>query len=218
MNPNKYIREKYAGKIIDTDGVHNIQGMIRNNLYEVFNELGYRVGAEIGVRMGNNAISIFQRVQDLKMHLVDSWCNYGDYFTFNNNHELSLCYAAARRRLEGYNAVFIKKFSADAAKLIPDNSLDFVYIDANHSYDFCMMDIIIWTQKVRKDGIISGHDYRVVHSKQGREPEHCGVDSAVTDYTNYHKISDVYVTTKPLPGTKYQESDFEVSWFFVKGG
>jgi predicted O-methyltransferase YrrM len=40
-----------------------------------------------------------------------------------------------------------------------DNSLDFVYIDAGHRFDDVVQDIIKWTKKVRKGGIISGHDY-----------------------------------------------------------
>ena len=217
MNPNKYIREKYDGKIIHADGVNYIEGMVRDNLYEIFNELGYKVGAEIGVRMGNNAVAMFQRVQDLKLYLIDSWCNYGEYFTQNDDHDLLYCFAAARRRLEDYNGVFIRKFSADAVKEIEDNSLDFVYIVANHSYDYCMMDIIMWTQKVRKGGIVSGHDYRVTRECPGRDRNNCGVDDAVTDYTNFHRISDVYVTTLPSPDQESRPSDTELSWFFVRG-
>lgn len=46
-----------------------------------------------------------------------------------------------------------------AAKLFPDNSVDFVYIDAEHSRDALLRDIRIWWPKVKPGGIMGGHDY-----------------------------------------------------------
>jgi hypothetical protein len=49
--------------------------------------------------------------------------------------------------------------SIEAAETYLDNSLDFVFIDAAHDYDSVKQDIISWLPKVKKGGIISGHDY-----------------------------------------------------------
>jgi hypothetical protein len=35
-----------------------------------------------------------------------------------------------------------------------------VYIDGNHSYEAAVEDIALWSKKVRKGGIVSGHDYK----------------------------------------------------------
>lgn len=40
-----------------------------------------------------------------------------------------------------------------------DNSLDFVYIDANHTYESVKEDITNWKKKVKKGGFIGGHDF-----------------------------------------------------------
>lgn len=58
----------------------------------------------------------------------------------------------------------IQKFKGGSAKAISalgiaDGSLDFVYIDANHEYEFVRSDIQTWLPKVRKGGILSGHDF-----------------------------------------------------------
>lgn len=58
----------------------------------------------------------------------------------------------------------IRKFKGDSAKAIAelgiaDGSVDFVYIDANHEYDFIKSDIQMWLPKVKKGGILSGHDF-----------------------------------------------------------
>jgi glycosyltransferase involved in cell wall biosynthesis len=40
-----------------------------------------------------------------------------------------------------------------------DESLDFVYIDGNHQLKYVVEDIVEWTKKIKKGGIIAGHDY-----------------------------------------------------------
>jgi hypothetical protein len=60
-----------------------------------------------------------------------------------------------------------------------------------------MKDILFWTPKVRRFGIVSGHDYTVAHSM--------GVTQAVTAYTTGHAISLYYLTRDAIP-----------SWFWVK--
>jgi hypothetical protein len=57
------------------------------------------------------------------------------------------------------NIIKIKKLSVDAAKDFPDNFFDCVYIDANHDYDSVKEDILSWINKIKKGGILSGHDY-----------------------------------------------------------
>jgi predicted O-methyltransferase YrrM len=46
-----------------------------------------------------------------------------------------------------------------AAAHVPDGSLDFVFIDADHSYEAVAADIDAWRSKVKPGGILSGHDY-----------------------------------------------------------
>lgn len=53
----------------------------------------------------------------------------------------------------------IKNDSVEAAKEFEDNSLDFVFIDADHSYEGCLRDIAAWFPKVKSEGVIAGHDY-----------------------------------------------------------
>lgn len=60
--------------------------------------------------------------------------------------------------LEGhYRAVRLE--SVEAAATYEDNSLDFVFIDADHTYDAVKSDILAWLPKIKINGIISGHDY-----------------------------------------------------------
>ena len=56
---------------------------------------------------------------------------------------------------------YLDMSSIDAAKLFPDESFDFIYIDASHTYENCKQDIEAWFPKVRYSGILSGHDYPI---------------------------------------------------------
>jgi hypothetical protein len=79
----------------------------------------------------------------------------------------------------------------EALPLIPDNSLDFVYIDGRHEFDFVIQDIIGWSAKVRPGGIVAGHDYYNFY--QG------GIILAVDAYTRAHNISLWYITKEEQP-------------------
>jgi predicted O-methyltransferase YrrM len=53
--------------------------------------------------------------------------------------------------------------SFDRIKEFEDNSIDFAFIDANHEYDFVSKDIRAMLPKMKKGGIIAGHDYNMSH-------------------------------------------------------
>ena len=73
----------------------------------------------------------------------------------------------------------------DAVKMFKDRSLDFVFIDANHAFDYVMQDLIEWTKKVRIGGIVSGDDYYPF--KKG-DQSFAGVVEAVDSYRKAHDI------------------------------
>jgi len=64
------------------------------------------------------------------------------------------------------------------AQQISDQSLDFCFIDADHSYEGCRTDIKNYLRKVKQGSWLSGHDYN--HSKY---PEF-GVKRAVDEFVN----------------------------------
>lgn len=68
----------------------------------------------------------------------------------------------------------IKSISWEASEKFLNNSVDFVFIDADHSYESVSKDIECWFPKIKSGGIISGHDFR--HDQSGM-----GVVKAVTE-------------------------------------
>jgi hypothetical protein len=68
---------------------------------------------------------------------------------------------------------YIISKSHEAAKNFQDNSVDAIFIDAGHSYESVKKDIEHWYPKMKKQSIISGHDY---------EPAWPGVIKAVNEF------------------------------------
>jgi cephalosporin hydroxylase len=53
----------------------------------------------------------------------------------------------------------VRMDSVKAAELYADKSLDFVFVDADHTHDGVVADIRAWLPKVKKGGVLAGHDY-----------------------------------------------------------
>lgn len=52
-----------------------------------------------------------------------------------------------------------REFSFDAANKFKDESVDFCYVDADHSYDGVMKDLQAWYPKIKTGCIFGGDDY-----------------------------------------------------------
>jgi|GEM_PF-788389 len=202
---NRFIQEKFdvghAGKY-----PRKIKGMNRDRFCKMLAELGYKVGCEVGVERGWLASLWFEHIPDVKMYLVDPYCKYKGARVNRRPHSKSR--EEAHRRMEGKDVTWIEKVSMEAIKDVPDGSLDFVYIDGNHTYDYVMQDLIEWSKKVRVGGIISGHDY-YCHSRSG-----CRVKLAVDDYVRAHHICPVFITDTRR--NHVYRADKHASFFWVK--
>jgi hypothetical protein len=119
-------------------------------------------GAEIGVFYGDTSIHLLKKIPSLKLYCVDPWDSYDEYKEEHTKERLKEAEKNARSRLSHFSerAIIIKERSCDACKNIKDNSLDFIFIDGNHEYEFVKEDFASWFPKVRIGGLVSGHDFR----------------------------------------------------------
>jgi predicted O-methyltransferase YrrM len=60
------------------------------------------------------------------------------------------------------NIAYLHMGTEEAAAMIPDESVDTVYIDSDHSYSGVKKDVALWEPKVKRGGYIAGHDYNPV--------------------------------------------------------
>lgn len=118
------------------------------------------VGVEIGSYIGENAYNILTYLPIKRLYIVDPYVPYEGFICddMKTKNDFSSAYKIAKKRLSGFdNVTFIRKYSVDAVKDVPDN-LDFVYIDGNHDYEYVKQDTELWYPKVKKGGVIGGHD------------------------------------------------------------
>jgi len=157
----------------------------RDTLGDVFRYAGLNKGVEVGVREGAFSVVLCQKNPDIELYCVDKWR------VKRSSRIGKRYYRKAKKNLAPYHAVLVKKTSMEAVKDFADDSLDFVYIDANHEFDYVCPDIIFWSQKIRQGGIVACHDY--YNHPRG------GVVRAVDAYTGSHHIDPWYVTKEIFP-------------------
>jgi predicted O-methyltransferase YrrM len=116
------------------------------------------IGVEIGSSIGNNAQVILDDFKNItRLYLIDSFPVCPDFLSAEDqehNKETLI-----RRFKDEPKIEIILKDSVEASKQFEDKSVDFVYIDGDHSYDAVKEDIIAWLPKIKINGIIGGHDY-----------------------------------------------------------
>jgi hypothetical protein len=212
MNPRGHLLKKYN---IKTD-VIEIPNAGRNELAELFHDLDYRVGAEIGVAAGEYSEVIMKANPQLRqMYGVDPHLPYRGYRDYVRLGTFDSLEKQAHDRLDKYpNYTFVKKMSVEAAEEFADDFLDFVYIDANHSEPYVSQDIEAWTPKVRSGGIVAGHDYARIKGSDGADSSNWAVIPAINKYAKEHG-HQLYIwgLEAKLPGLIRDDSR---SWMFIK--
>lgn len=127
----------------------------RSDLPQFFKEQGYTFGAEIGVFKGGFTTLLCEA--GLEVYAIDPW---GAYSEEPRQERQDFLYGHAQRTLAKFPLChIIRKSSTEAVKDFADESLDFVYIDGDHSHAAITHDLLEWSKKVRPGGAVSGHDY-----------------------------------------------------------
>jgi len=204
-----YIQNKFELDM-SVDMPVQISGFLRSTFPSIFHELGFKVGVEVGTYAGEYAEVICKGILNLKLYCVDQWMRISGSRHVGSWRQVNRSYSHACERLEKYNCSLIKKTSVEAAKDFLPDSMDFVYIDADHDYDPVIQDITAWSVAVRPGGIIAGHDFT------SKNWHGCYVRKAVFDYTNEHKIRPWFVTDRTPVNEAAAKGDDIRSWFWVK--
>ena len=132
--------------------------MIKNN-YKKFAEIGLwkckSIKQMIHVNI-NNQIDEYWGVDNF--NLVD---RKGNGYSAGLTQEIwdSAYFQACELMINNPSLKIVRMKSMEASELFKNEYLDMVFIDGSHDYDSVMEDIECWEPKIRKGGIISGHDY-----------------------------------------------------------
>jgi len=186
----------------------------RDELPEFFKQLGFTTGAEVGVYKG--AFTEKFCMAGLKMYAIDPWLAYsGAGRTQKEQDRQDFLYGHTRRQLDKYpSCTVIRKKSMDALDNFKDQSLDFVYIDGDHKFPAVAEDIYGWFWKVKKGGIIAGHDY--FQTSPGANNVICQVQPVVDAFIKTFAIPNFYIFGRSKPLEKEAKDDKFLSWMFFR--
>ena len=127
-------------------------------------EHGWALGCEVGVLRGRNLFHLLDRFPDLSMIAVDQWLRLEDTgesgFETYARHDMEgyARFVIGRACAYGERCTVFRRASVAAAKTVPDETLDFVFIDACHTEAAVRADIAAWTPKIKPSGYLTGHD------------------------------------------------------------
>lgn len=151
------------------------------------------VCAEIGVWKGDFSAKILDVATPTTLHLIDPWrfeagdayreALYGGRLEVGQTEMDSIFSHVVERfatEIQEGTVVIHRGASADVVSEFEDGTLDWVYIDGNHLYEFVRLDLELWSKKVKPGGLLAGDDYREGAWWNG------GVKRAVDEFSARH--------------------------------
>jgi Methyltransferase domain len=134
-------------------------------LNQYINKLGNNiVGCEIGVCHAENFCHMLEVCDNItKLIGIDPYIEYADFNGYVADGQVQNFKEVTFQNLQKINAGDRAEIriltSDDAVSTIDDGSLDFIFIDGNHSYEYVYRDVNNYYSKVKVGGIFAGHDY-----------------------------------------------------------
>jgi len=115
---------------------HFLSDIVKNN--------NLKLGAEVGVRTGRTTFHILDNNPMCEMYAIDK-----DIAQFFND---------TVKEKYGHRLKVYEVDSRVEPEFVADQSLDFFFIDASHTYKNVVKDINAWIPKLKDDGWMMGHD------------------------------------------------------------
>ncbi len=195
-----------------SDPVHSESGspLLSRDLFpHLFNKLGLTGrGAEVGVQSGEFSEHLLRHWKGERLYSIDPWKEFPSaaYLDVANvpQSKHDALYLSTLRRLLKFESrsVVWRLTSREAVELLEEKSLDFCYLDADHSYPAVVDDIATWYPKIKRGGVLAGHDF----IPDGTYPFGVfGVQKAVHEFVRAKSLR-LFTTAEP----KF------ASWFIIK--
>lgn len=118
---------------------------------------------EVGVWKGRSAsfmaTEIVNAGKQIDFVCIDHWEGSSEHQEVNK-HELKSLYEIYSKNMEPVKGHYrdMKMPSLEAVKSFKDGSIDFCFIDASHEYELFKGDFVAWLPKIKKGGVLAGHD------------------------------------------------------------
>jgi hypothetical protein len=166
----------------------------RENIFKVLPKNS--ICAELGVFKGEFSEAILEYSKPKEAHFIDVWWsmfgetypNWGDYTDFGNLKTRD-AHNEAVTKIQSYPGNNIIHVGSDLDYLVslPDAYFDWVYIDSSHDYEHTHKELKILLIKIKKGGIICGHDWL-----DDEKHPHYGVKKAVVEFCRDNNWELIY--------------------------
>ena len=144
------------------------------SIVHVINLLGKElVGAEVGVFRAVSFCTLLQNCPNIKtLFGIDSYKPYTDFL--KEPYDGSPAYSISQREIDcikltaihniqysGHveKSILFEEDSTIALQHFKNNSLNFIFLDTCMTYEQAKKDITEWEPKVKKGGLVAGHDW-----------------------------------------------------------
>ena len=128
------------------------------------------IGLEIGVDKGWNSYNILTNLDIKKLYLIDPYYPQSEGQDSDGERsyvkgEFRPTKKIAEDLLNPFDDKIVWKIGTTEEMIndIPDEYLDFCYIDGCHKYESVKKDIELCYPKIKNGGMIAGHDFTKVH-------------------------------------------------------
>ena len=168
---------------------HKVDGYITTRHLAYFQTIirmlpNHSVWAEVGSWKGQSicysVVESHKKNKQFQFYCVDTWQGSPEQQALQEVKDNKL-YEIFSKNIDPIKAHItpIQGDSADSSKHFDDQSVDFVYIDADHQYESVKKDLESWYPKIKQGGILGGDDYK---------PKCQGVWNAVNDFIAEKKL------------------------------
>ena len=144
-------------------GLNNLIAFLTIQLAEQSNHFKEYKMIEIGSYMGEATMMFASSNLFKEIHTIEPFKNVGgkiEEFNTQNGYNWDTIYNEFQTNTRFFdNIILHKDFSYNVADKFEDKSMDFIYIDGDHSYDQVKQDLEMYLPKLKDNGIIGGHDY-----------------------------------------------------------
>jgi len=162
------------------------------------------VGVEVGVFDGSHCWGFLENLDIKELYMIDPYASYPAHIKDVGLERSKWLLARAKKRSFNWaNEKFPEKCfhiyekSLEAVHRFKNESLDFVYLDGDHTYKNVSKEIPLWDAKLKSGGLMGGHDY----SKR-----RTGVMKAVNEYCKKRSIKFEVV----------RDRRYAADWFYWK--
>lgn len=155
-------------------------------IIDLIQSYDYKSWVEIGVGSGVNMAQVMEACPDLIYFGIDPFKVYDEYKDDINATDIRIMRnkIKAERLFKQYATQWSYLFenrSIDIPEMFDDESIDLVFVDGNHDYEYVKADLQIYWTKIRKGGVMIGHDYFL-------DQMFPGVKRAVDEFVEFNNL------------------------------